>query len=103
MLSSLESAGLIRGKSHRTVGAAAFAVYYGESGKPDALWMPVYRPAPRRRRQRFAVDEPAEPPLAADNFEPPFLAAPFDQWPVPRVDDLRPTCRCCRPRPDRGS
>src|SRR5580700_8737425 len=100
MLSSLKSAGLIRGKPHCTVGAAAFAVYYGESGKPDALRMPVYRPAWRRRRQRFAVDEPAERPLAADSFERQFLAAPFDQCPVRRIDDLRPTCRCGRPQWD---
>src|SRR5580692_11070172 len=90
MLSSLKSAGLIRGKPHCTVGAAAFAVYYGESGKPDALRMPVYRPARRRRRQRFA----------ADSFERQFLAAPFDQCPVRRIDDLRPTCRCGRPQWD---
>src|ERR1700732_4030691 len=103
MLSSLKSAGLIRGKPHCAVGAAAFAVYYGESGKPDALRMPVYRPAPRGRgggRRGPPRGEPAERPLATDSFERQFLAAPFDQCPVRRIDDLRPTCRCGRPRRD---
>src|SRR5438270_12522464 len=98
MLSSLKNAALIRGKPHCAVGAAPFAVDDCEANKSDALGPPIYRPARRRRQQRFTVDEPAERPLAADSFEWQFLATPFDQCPVRRIDDLRPTPRCGRLR-----
>ena len=69
------------------MGAATLGVDHGQLCEADAFGQPVNRPARQILRQRLAIDQPLQRPLAPGCFERQFFAVPFYQRSVGRIDD----------------